>query len=97
VRRIGPRPVSFALGVLADRLEPPTPLAALQRAWPAAAGSFARTTEPVGERDGVLSVACESAVVAHELDLMSELVVDRLNAALGRPAVKRLRTRATRT
>jgi len=97
VRRTGPRPVSFALGALADRLEPPTPLAALQRAWPAAAGSFARTTEPVGERDGVLSVACESAVVAHELDLMSELVVDRLNAALGRPAVKRLRTRATRT
>ena len=69
----------------------------LQRAWPAAAGSFARTTEPVGERDGVVSVACDSAVVAHELDLMSELVVERLNAALGRPAVKRLRTRATRT
>jgi hypothetical protein len=42
-------------------------------------------------------VACDSAVLAHELDLMSELVVERLNAALGRPAVKRLRTRATRT
>jgi hypothetical protein len=97
VRRQGPRPVSFALDTLADQLEPPTPLAAVQRAWPAAAGSFSRTAEPVGERDGVLTVACDSAVVAHELDLMSELVVERLNASLGRPAVKRLRTRATRT
>jgi predicted nucleic acid-binding Zn ribbon protein len=97
VRRKGPRPVSFALDVLADQLEPPTPLAAIQRAWPAAAGSFARSSEPVSERDGVLTVACDSAVVANELDLMSELVVERLNAALGRPAVKRLRTRATRT
>jgi len=97
MRRNGPRPVSFALGVLADQLEPPTTLAALQRAWPAAAGSFATAAEPVAERDGVLTVACDSAVLAHELDLMSELVVERLNTALGRPAVKRLRTRATRT
>jgi predicted nucleic acid-binding Zn ribbon protein len=97
MRRNDPRPVSFALGVLADQLEPPTTLAALQRAWPAAAGSFATAAEPVGERDGVVTVACDSAVLAHELDLMSELVVERLNTALGRPAVKRLRTRATRT
>ena len=97
MRRNGPRPVSFALDRLADQLEPPTPLAALQRVWPAAAGSFAQTSEPVAERDGVLTVACDSAVLAPELDLMSELVVERLNAALGRPAVKRLRTRATRT
>jgi predicted nucleic acid-binding Zn ribbon protein len=97
VRRNGPRPVSFALDALADQLEPPTALAALQRVWPAAAGSFATSTEPVAERDGVVTVACDSAVLAHELDLMSELVVERLNEALGRPAVKRLRTRATRT
>ena len=97
MRRNGPRPVSFALDALADQLEPPTLLAAVQRAWPAAAGSFAGTSEPVAERDGVVTVACDSAVLAHELDLMSELVVERLNAALGRPAVKRLRTRATRT
>jgi hypothetical protein len=97
MRRNGPRPVSFALDALADQLEPPTPLAALQRAWPAAAGTFAGTAEPVAERDGVLTVACDSAVLAHELDLRSELVVERLNTVLGRPAVKRLRTRATRT
>jgi predicted nucleic acid-binding Zn ribbon protein len=97
VRRPGPRPVAFALDGLADALEPPTLLAAVQRAWPAASGSFARVSEPVAERDGVVTVACDSAVLSHELDLMSELVVAQLNATLGRDAVRRLRTRATRT
>jgi len=97
VRRNAPRPVSFALDALADTLAPPTLLAAVQRAWPAAAGAFAQTAEPVSEREGVVTVACDSAVVASELDLLSELVVGRLNEALGRSAVRRLRTRATRT
>ena len=97
MRRIGPRPVSFALDALADQLEPATPLAAIQRAWPQAAGSFAATTEPVKEADGVVFVACDSAPVAQELALMSELVIDRVNEALGRPVVRRLRPSATRT
>jgi predicted nucleic acid-binding Zn ribbon protein len=97
VRRVGPRPVSFALDALADALEPPTLLAAIQRVWPRAAGRFATVSEPVSERDGVVIVACDSAVWSSELDLMSELVVKQLNAALGRAAVRRLRTRATRT
>ena len=96
-RRHGPRPVSFALDHLADQLEPPTPLAAVQRAWPRAAGAFANVSEPVSERDGVVVIACDSAVWAQELDLMSEVVVAKLNEALGRPAVKRLRSRSTRT
>ena len=63
--------------------------------WPAAAGeAFAATTTPDGERDGVIRVACVSAVWAQELDLMSERVVEALNEALGRPAVRRLRPRA---
>jgi hypothetical protein len=72
-------------------------LAAVQRAWPEAAGAFAGSTEPVAERDGILTIACDSAVLAAELDLMSELVVARLNDALGRDAVRRLRPQATRT
>jgi hypothetical protein len=44
-----------------------------------------------------VTVACDNAIFAQELDLMSELVVTQLNAALGREAVRRLRTRATRT
>jgi predicted nucleic acid-binding Zn ribbon protein len=96
VRRRSPRPIEFALEALADTLAPPTLLAAVQRAWPAAAGAFAHTTEPVSERAGVVTVACDSAVLAAELDLMSELVIARLNAALDRDAVRRLRTQATR-
>jgi predicted nucleic acid-binding Zn ribbon protein len=95
VRRAGPRPVSVALDAFADALAPPTLLAAVQRAWPRAAGEFAAHAQPIAERDGVVTVACSAAVWASELDLMSELVVERLNDALGRPAVQRLRTRAT--
>ena len=97
MRRKGPRPVGFALDALADQLEPPTLIAAVQRVWPDVAGSFAGVSEPVSERDGVLTVACDSSVRASELDLMSELVLSRLNAALGRDAVHRLKTRATLT
>jgi predicted nucleic acid-binding Zn ribbon protein len=97
VRRDAPRPISAALEALTDALAPPTLLAAVQRVWPDAAGTFATCAEPVSERAGVVVVACDSAVVAQELDLMSELVVERLNEALGRAAVQGLRTRATRT
>jgi predicted nucleic acid-binding Zn ribbon protein len=97
VRRRGPRPVSFALDGFTSALAPATLLAEVQRAWPEAAGSrFAPHAEPVSERDGVVIVTCSEAVWAQELDLMSELVVQRLNNALGRPAVRRLRVRATR-
>jgi hypothetical protein len=41
-----------------------------------------------------VTVACPEAVRAQELDLMSELVVERLNQVLGRPAVRRLRVQA---
>jgi predicted nucleic acid-binding Zn ribbon protein len=87
--------VALALDAFADALAPPTLLAAVQRAWPQAAGEFAAHAQPIRERDGVVTVACSAAVWASELDLMSELVVERLNAALGRPAVQRLRPTAT--
>ena len=96
MRRRSPRPIDFALEALADTLEPPTLLAAVQRAWPDVAGAFAKASEPVSERGGVVTVACDSSVLAAELDLMSEMVIARLNAALGRDAVRRLRTQATR-
>ena len=97
MRRSGPRPVSYALDGFTTGLAPATLLAEVQLAWPAAAGSrFAPRSEPTKERDGVVTVACSEAVWAQELDLMSELVLTRLNAALGRPAVRRLRVTATR-
>jgi predicted nucleic acid-binding Zn ribbon protein len=95
MRRRGPRPVSHALDAVTAALAPATLLAEVQRAWPTAAGAaFAPHAEPFRERDGEVFVACGEAVRAQELDLMSELVVDRLNEALGRPAVHRLRVQA---
>ena len=92
MRRGAPRPVAAALDVVTGSLAPATLLAEVQRAWPAAAGeAFARASEPVAERGGVVTVACASAVWAQELDLLSEQVVERLNERLGRPAVRRLR------
>lgn len=92
MRRRSPRPVGMALDRVLGSLAPPTLLAEVQQAWPHAAGqAFARMSEPVAERGGVVRVACQSAVWAQELDLMSERVVRALNGQLGREAVKRLR------
>jgi predicted nucleic acid-binding Zn ribbon protein len=95
MRRRAPRAVGAALEAVCDRLAPATLLAEVQRCWPEAAGeAFARQAEPIAERDGVVTVACGSGVWAQELDLLSERVVERLNEALGRPAVKGLRPQA---
>jgi predicted nucleic acid-binding Zn ribbon protein len=84
--------VSVALDRLTTELAPATLLAEVQRAWPSAAGAaFAAQCTPDAEREGVVSVACASAVWAQELDLLSEQVVERLNDALGRAAVRGLR------
>lgn len=92
MRRVAPRPLGTALDRLLASLAPATVLAEVQRAWPAAAGPvFAAAAQPVTERDGVVRVACVSAVYAQELDLLSERVVAALNERLGRPAVRRLR------
>ena len=95
MRRTQPRPLSHAVAALADRLAPQTTLAAVQRVWPDAVGEvIAAQAEPTGERGGVLTVTCSSAVWAQELDLLSERVIEGLNEALGRPAVRRLRPQA---
>jgi predicted nucleic acid-binding Zn ribbon protein len=94
MKRRGPRPVAHALDGLTAGLAPPTLLAEVQRAWPVAAGAFAEHAQPYAERDGEVTVACPEAVRAQELDLMSELVLGRLNTALGRTAVRRLRVQA---
>jgi predicted nucleic acid-binding Zn ribbon protein len=97
VRRRAPRPIGRALDALTASLAPATLHAEVQRAWPQAAGeAFAPHSEPWAERDGEVLVACPEAVRAQELDLMSELVVARLNEALGRPAVRRLLVQARR-
>jgi predicted nucleic acid-binding Zn ribbon protein len=95
MRRRGPRPIAVALDRVTEAIAPKTLLAEVQRAWPQVAPEpFSRSTEPVSERDGTITVACASSVLAQELDLFSERVIEALNEALGRPAVRRLRPQA---
>ncbi len=95
MKRREPRPVATVLDDLRSRLAPATLIAEVQTLWPLAAGdAFAAVASPVSERDGVVTIACSSAVWAQELDLLSERVLDALNEQLGRPAVRRLRVTA---
>jgi len=92
--RAAPRPLASALSQLTASLAPSTPLARVQEAWPQAAGpAIAAAARPVAERDGVLTVACEAAVWAAELELLAGEVIPRLNAALGAETVRELRCR----
>ncbi len=95
MRRRAPRPVASALDRFTAERAPATALAAVQRVWSRAVPApFAGTCTPDGERDGVIAIACPSAVEAQELDLLSERVVEAVNEAIGRPAVRRLRPQA---
>jgi predicted nucleic acid-binding Zn ribbon protein len=90
--RRAPRRLASAITDLADRLAPKTPLADVQRVWPAAVGAvIAREATPTAERGGVLTVTCRSSVWAQELDLMGPELVARLNSALGETRIERLR------
>jgi predicted nucleic acid-binding Zn ribbon protein len=92
MRRVAPRALSNVLeGVVRDSA-PATLLARVQGAWGAVAGpSLAAAAAPISERDGVVTVACESGVWAQELELLSPELLARLEAALGGPSVTKLR------
>ncbi len=92
MRRRAPRSLAPALEGLRDRLAPKTLLAEIQAAWPGAVGeAISREARAIGEREGIVEVACGSAVWAQELDLMALELVARLNRSLGRDAVRGLR------
>jgi predicted nucleic acid-binding Zn ribbon protein len=92
--RIAPRPLSTALQSLTATLAPATTLARVQSTWEAAAGpAIAFAARPTAERGGVLTVTCDAAVWAQELDLMAGELVPRLNAALGAQEIRELRCR----
>lgn len=98
MRRRAPRPLAVALEQLAGSLAPATLIASVQRAWPDVVGAvIAAEAQPVSERDGVVRVACRSAVWAQELDLMAVELAQRLNAALPDGGVHGLRCEATRS
>ena len=82
MRRLAPRPISLALEGVVDGVEPATLLARVQAVWPAVAGpALSPWAAPTGEREGVLTVTCESAVWAHELELLGPDLLERLKAA----------------
>ena len=95
MRRRAPRPLSLALGEVVERSEPATVLGRAQGVWREVVGpGLVPVAEPVAERDGVLTIACESGVWAHELELLGPDLLTRLNAALGgapEGGLKRLR------
>ena len=92
MRRLAPRALSNALeGVVRD-VAPATLLARVQGVWSDVTGPrLAAAAAPVSERDGVVTVACESGVWAQELDLLAPDLLSGLEGALGARLVTRLR------
>ena len=92
--RTAPRPLSEPLRALTAALSPATTLARVQEIWePATGAAIAASARPTGEREGVLTVSCEAAVWAQELELIAPQLIPRLNAALGGEAIRELRCR----
>jgi predicted nucleic acid-binding Zn ribbon protein len=91
MRRPAPRRLSVALATAAPAVAPPTLLARVQTAWPkVAGGALAAVATPVAEREGVVTITCESAVWAQELELLGSDLLGRLNEALGSQDVGRV-------
>lgn len=87
-----PRRLASALDRLVAERAPGTLLAEVQTVWPEVAGAaIAVRAEPVAERDGRVTIACESGAWAQELDLMGEPLLERITAALGPDRVTALR------
>ena len=92
--RTAPRPLCEPLRALTAMLSPATTLARVQEIWEPATGvAIAASARPTGEREGVLTVSCEAAVWAQELELIAPELIPRLNAALGGEDIRELRCR----
>jgi predicted nucleic acid-binding Zn ribbon protein len=100
VRRRGPRPIASALEGIAKDASPPTVLARVQASWSDVVGAaVAAEAQPVGERDGTVTIACRSAAWASELDLLGPELIAKLNDTLKGPdggPVSRLRTKVAK-
>ncbi|HWX73779.1 MAG TPA: DUF721 domain-containing protein [Solirubrobacteraceae bacterium] len=94
--RPAPRPLATIVRELTSALAPASTLARAQEAWERAVGpAIAAVALPTAERDGVLTVTCEAAVWAQELDLMAEELIARLNRALAGEPIRELRCRTS--
>ena len=92
--RYAPRPLATALQELTGALAPASRLARVQEIWEGAVGpAIAAAARPTAERDGVLTLTCDASVWAQELELMSDSLIELLNAALDGDGVRALRCR----
>jgi predicted nucleic acid-binding Zn ribbon protein len=92
VRRLAPRPIGRALDRALSGARPAGLLAEVQSAWPAVAGAaLAASAGPVSERGGTVTVECESAVWAQELEMLGADLARRLDEAVTGGRVERLR------
>jgi predicted nucleic acid-binding Zn ribbon protein len=94
MRRRAPRPLSAIVPDFTAALAPASVLARVQTVWaPAAGPAIAASARPTAERDGVLTVTCEAAVWAQELDLMADELIAKINAQLPGQPIRELRCR----
>jgi predicted nucleic acid-binding Zn ribbon protein len=92
MRRLAPRLLSAALEDVVRDAAPATLLARVQGVWMDVAGpGLADAATPASEREGVLTVACESSVWAQELELLGPDLLKRLESRLGGRHVTKLR------
>ncbi len=88
----GPRRLGSAFERLIAEQAPATLLAEVQTSWPSVCGpQIAARAEPVAERDGRVTISCESGAWAQELELMGDLLKERIDAAVGADRVTALR------
>ena len=88
----GPRKLGGAFERFVTDRAPQTLLAEVQAAWPGVGGpQIAARSEPVSEREGRVTIACESGAWAQELELMGDDLRARIDAAIGAGKVTSLR------
>jgi predicted nucleic acid-binding Zn ribbon protein len=94
VSRSAPRALALAVGDLTASIAPASTLARVQEIWePTVGPAIAAAARPTAEHEGVLTVTCEAAVWAHELELMGDELASRLNSQLSCDSIRRLRCR----
>lgn len=93
-RRRAPVPVADLLDRFTRDAQPASVLAELQRCWPEVAGEMiAGWAQPVAERAGVVVVACDDSMIAHELEMIKPELLAKLKTRLGNDALRDLKFR----
>jgi predicted nucleic acid-binding Zn ribbon protein len=91
-KQSGPRRLGSALERVVAEQAPATLLAEVQTVWPEVCGAaIAARAEPVAEREGRITIACENGAWAQELEMMGDLLRERIDGAIGAGRVSGLR------